>query len=417
MTASGPTNLGRRTLLAATAASTIAAGTFASVRPARAQARDVIRIGVLNDMSGVYRDDGGPTGLACAVQAVEEFASANGIKVEVLNADHQNKADIGASITRQWIDRDGVDAIVDVPTSSVALAVATVCREKNRIMLNSGGGTSELTGAQCSPNTVHWTYDTYMLSNTPGEAMVKAGGDTWFLAVADYAFGQQLQRDITKIVTTAGGKIVGSMAYPFPETTDFSSILISAQASGAKVLCLCNAGGDTVNSIKQAQEFGVGRSMKIVPLLLQSTTVHALGLPVAQGLEFATSYYWDLNDRTRAFQARIAPKTPKIWPNMTQAGNYGSVTHYLKAVASLGAAAAKADGRATVAKMKAMPTDDDCFGPGMIRADGRALHPVYLMQVKTPAESRSAWDLLKLISTTPLGGGYRPMNEGGCPLV
>jgi branched-chain amino acid transport system substrate-binding protein len=408
-------SLSRRTLIgSAAAAATLPAGFRARAQTSR---DGIIRLGVLNDMSGVYRDDGGPTGLLCAQQAVEEFASANGLRVEVLNADHQNKADIGASITRQWIDRDGVDAIVDVPTSSVALAVATICREKNKVMLNSGGGTSELTGTQCSPNTVHWTYDTYMLSKTPGEAMVKSGGDTWFLAVADYAFGQQLQRDVTKIVTAAGGRIIGSAAYPFPETTDFSSLLISAQASGAKVLGLCNAGGDTVNSIKQAQEFGTAKSMRIVPLLLQSTTVHALGLSVAQGLVFATSYYWDLNDRTRAFQKRIGPKTPRIWPNMTQAGNYGSVAHYLKAAAAMGGAAAKADGRATVAKMKSMPTDDDCFGPGLIRADGRCIHPVYLMQVKSAAESKHEWDLLKTVAVTPMDQGYRPLTEGGCPLV
>jgi branched-chain amino acid transport system substrate-binding protein len=407
-------SLSRRALIGSTAAA-------ATLRAGRARAqgsRDgVIRLGVLNDMSGVYRDDGGPTGLLCAQQAVEEFASANGLRVEVLNADHQNKADIGAAITRQWIDRDGVDAIVDVPTSSVALAVATICREKNKVMLNSGGGTSELTGTQCSPNTIHWTYDTYMLSKTPGEAMVKSGGDTWFLAVADYAFGQQMQRDLTGIITRAGGKVIGSAAYPFPETTDFSSLLISAQASGAKVLGLCNAGGDTVNSIKQAQEFGTAKAMKIVPLLLQSTTVHALGLSAAQGLVFATSYYWDLDDRTRGFQKRIGPKTPKIWPNMTQAGNYGSVTHYLKTAAAMGGTAIKADGRATVARMKSMPTDDDCFGPGLIRADGRCIHPVYLMQVKSPAESKQEWDLLKTLSMTPMEQGYRPMADGGCPLV
>ena len=396
---------------------TAAATTLPSLAARAQSATPVIKLGVLNDMSGLYRDDGGPTGLLCAIQAVEEFASANGLKVEVISADHQNKADIGASITRQWIDRDGVDAIVDVPTSSVALAVATICREKNKVMLNSGGGTSELTGTQCSPNTIHWTYDSYMLAKAPGQAMVKSGGDTWFLAVADYAFGQQMQRDISKIVIAAGGKVIGNTPYPFPETTDFSSLLISAQASGAKVLGLCNAGGDTINCIKQAQEFGIGKSMKIVPLLLQSTTVHALGLPMAQGLVFATSYYWDLNDRTRAFQKRIGPKTPKIVPNMTQAGNYGSVAHYLKAAASIGAAAIKADGRAAVAKMKSMPTDDDCFGPGVIREDGRGIHPVYLMEVKTPAESKQEWDLLKVIATLSGDDGFRPMSEGGCPMV
>jgi branched-chain amino acid transport system substrate-binding protein len=409
--------ISRRGLIASTAA----AAALLPVARARAQtpatAGQTIKLGVLNDMSGNYRDDGGPTGVLCAKQAVEEFASAHGLTVEVLSADHQNKADIGASIARQWFDRDGVDAVVDVPTSSVALAVSTVCREKNKIMLNSGGGTSDLTGKQCSPNTIHWTYDTYMLSKSPGQSMVRAGGDTWFMVVADYAFGQALERDITQAVKQAGGRVLGRVPYPFPETTDFSSALLQAQASGAKVLGLCNAGDDTVNEIKQAQEFGLMKQMKIVPLLLQSTTVHALGLPVAQGLEFATSYYWDLNDRTRAFQKRIQPKSPRIWPNMTQAGNYGVVMHYLKACAAMGAGAAKADGRATVVKMKSMPTDDDCFGPGSIREDGRALHPVYLMQVKTPAESHQEWDLLKVVATTPADEAWRPMSEGGCPFI
>ncbi len=409
-------SLSRRSLVTTAAAS--AALLPLANRRARAQGQPpVIRLGMLNDMSGTYRDDGGPTSLACAKQAVDEFASANGLTVEVLNADHQNKADIGASIVRQWIDRDGIDAIVDVPTSSVALAIASICREKNKVMLNSGGGTSELTGKQCSPNTIHWTYDTYMLAKTPGTEIVKRGGDTWFLLKADYAFGQQLERDLTTAIEAAGGKIVGTVPYPFPETTDFSSMLVRAQASGAKVLALCNAGGDTVNCMKQAQEFGISQGMTVVPLLLQSTTVHALGLDVAQGSLFATTYYWDLNDRTRAFQKRIAPRAGAIWPNMTQAGNYGAVLHYLKAVKGMGVAEAKTDGRAAVAKMKSLPTDDDCFGPGTIREDGRALHPVYLMQVKKPAESKQPWDLLKVIGTAPADQGWKPLADGGCPFI
>ncbi len=407
-------SLSRRSLV--TTAATAAALLPLARRGARAQS-PTLRLGVLNDMSGTYRDDGGPTSLACAKQAVDEFASANGLTVEVLNADHQNKADIGVSIVRQWFDRDGVDAVVDVPTSSVALAVASVCREKNKVMLNSGGGTSELTGKQCSPNTIHWTYDTYMLAKTPGTAIVKRGGDTWFILKADYAFGQQLERDLTTAVEAAHGRMVGEVPYPFPETTDFSSMLVRAQASGAKVLALCNAGGDTVNCMKQAQEFGLNQTMTIVPLLLQSTTVHALGLDVAQGSVFATTYYWDLNDRTRAFQKRIGPRVAPIWPNMTQAGNYAAVLHYLKAVKGMGVAEAKADGRAAVAKMKSMPTDDDCFGPGSIREDGRGMHPVYLMQVKKPAESKQPWDLLTAIDSVPAEQGFRSLAEGGCPFV
>jgi len=369
--------LTRRTLLSS---AVVAA---AVPRLSRAQTA-TIRIGVLNDQSGTYRDDGGPTSVICAKQAVLDFGlSGKGFNVEVLSADHQNKPDVGASIARQWIDQQGVDAIADVPTSSVGLAVNTVCREKNKIMLNSGTGTSDLTGPQCSPNTIHWTYDTYMLGKSTGQSIGKEGGDTWFFVTADYAFGQALERDTTNVITKLGAKVLGTVKYPFPETTDFSAMLVSAQASGAKVLGLANAGGDTENCIKQAQEFGLMKTMKVAALLIQSTGVHSLGLPTSQGLRWSESYYWDLNDRTRAFNDRVKGKTPNgIYPNMTQAGNYGAVLHYLKAVADMGVAAAKADGRAAVARMKAMPTDDDCFGPGRIREDGRALHPRYLLEAK-----------------------------------
>ncbi len=398
-----------------TAASIATALPFAR---ARAQSQ-TIRIGVLNDQSGQYRDDGGPTGVICARQALVDFGvSGKGLNVEIIAADHQNKPDIGATIARQWFDRDGVDAIVDVPTSSVGLAVSSICREKNKVMLNSGTGTSDLTGVQCSPNTVHWTYDTYMLAKSTAGNTVKEGGDTWFFITADYAFGQTLQRDATKIIEAAGGKVVGSIAYPFPETTDFSALLVRAQASGAKVLGLANAGGDTHNCIKQAQEFGVSQNMKIAALLMQSTVVHALGLEEAQGLRYSESYYWDLNDRTRAFNARIKDKTPNgIWPNMTQVGDYAATLHYLKAVADMGVAAAKADGRAVVDRMKAMPTDDDCFGKGYIRVDGRKIHPSYLFEAKKPSESKQPWDVAKVIATTPAEEAFRPLNEGGCPLV
>ncbi len=385
---------------------------------ARAQSQ-TIRIGVLNDQSGTYRDDGGPTAVVCARQALIDFGvSAKGLNVEVIAADHQNKPDIGATIARQWFDRDGVDVILDVPTSSVALAVSSICREKNKIMLNSGGGTSDLTGPQCSPNTVHWTYDTYMLAKSTAGNMVKNGGETWFFIAADYAFGQALLRDATKIVQQSGGKVVGSVAYPFPDTTDFSALLVQAQASGAKVLGLANAGGDTHNCIKQAREFGIGQSMKIAALLMQSTVVHSLGLEEAQGMRYSESYYWDLNDRTRAFNDRVKGKTPNgIWPNMTQVGNYAATLHYLKAVADMGVPAAKADGRAVVERMKAMPTDDDCFGPGRIREDGRKIHPTYLFEAKKPSESKQPWDVARVVATTPAEEAFRPLNEGGCPLV
>ncbi len=397
--------------------------TALSPRPARAQ-RTVIRIGVLNDQSGPYRDDGGPTGAACVRQAVQDFGdhssgggSSGGFDVEVLVADHQNKPDIGAGITRQWFDQAGVDVIVDVPTSSVALAVNTICREKNKVMLNSGAATADLTGIACSPNTVHWTYDTFMLARSTGGAMVRAGGDSWYFITANYVFGQQLQRDTSAVVRAAGGTVLGSREYPFPDTTDFSSLLLQAQASGAKVLGLCNSGNDTINCIKQAHEFGISKDMRIAAMLMYNSNVHAVGLPIAQGLLLTEAFYWDLNPRTRAWMDRIRPKTPNQWPNMVQAGDYAATLHYLKAVADLGPAQAKADGAATVARMKAMPTDDDCYGRGSIRADGRHIHPSYLFQAKAPEESRGEWDGLKLVATTPAEEAFRPLNQGGCPLV
>jgi branched-chain amino acid transport system substrate-binding protein len=403
--------LTRRTIMAATA--------IAAVPRVGCGQTPTIKIGVLNDQSGPYRDDGGPTGVVCTKQALEDFGvSGKGWNVEVIAADHQNKPDVGVTIARQWFDRDGVDAIVDVPTSSVALAVSTVCREKNKVYLNSGGGTSDLTGPQCSPNTIHWTYDTYMLAKSTGGATVWAGGDTWFFITADYVFGQTLQRDTAAVVTKAGGKVLGSVAYPFPETTDFSSMLVRAQASGAKVLGLCMAGADSENCIKQAHEFGIPETMTLAAMLIQVRGVRALGLETAQGLRWSESYYWDANDRTRAWNEKVRVKTPGgVWPNMTQAGDYGATLHYLKAVADMGVAAAKADCRAVVERMKAMPTDDDCFGPGKIRADGRALHPVYLLQAKKPSESKQSWDVAKIIATTPMDEAFRPLNEGGCPLV
>ena len=398
--------------------STLAASSLLLPAVARAQT-PTIRIGVLNDQSGPYRDDGGPTGVVCAKQALLDFGvSGLGFNVEVLVADHQNKPDVGVSIARQWLDRDGVDAIVDVPTSSVGLAVNTVCREKNKVHLNSGTGTSDLTGPQCSPNTIHWTYDTYMLGKSTGGATVKAGGDSWFFITADYVFGQTLQRDTAEIVKKTGGKVLGSIAYPFPETTDFSSMLVRAQASGAKVLGLAMAGADTENCIKQAHEFGLNTTMKIAALLIQVRGVRALGLDTAEGMRWSESYYWDLNDRTRAWNDRVKTKTPNgVWPNMTQAGDYAATLHYLKAVQSMGVAAAKADGRAVVERMKAMPTDDDCFGPGKIRPDGRALHPCYLLEAKKPSESKHSWDIAKIVATTPMDEAFRPMEEGHCPMI
>ncbi len=400
----------RRTLLGTAG---LGAASLALPRPGRAQ-QNVVRIGVLNDQSGPYRDIGGMLGVAAVKQAVAEFGG--GMQVEVVAADHQNKPDIGVGIARQWFDRDGVDLIVDVPTSSVALAVNNVAREKNRAYINTGAATADLTGVQCTPCTIHWSYDAYMLARSTGGAMVAAGGDSWYFITADYVFGQQLQRDATQFVTASGGKVTGASLYPFPGTTDFSSFLISAQASGAKVLGLCNAGADTVNSIKQAAEFGLTRKMKIAALLMYINDVHGLGLEAAQGLYLTESFYWDMNDRTRAFTKRMQARMPATTPNMSTAGNYAGTLHFLKAVQDLGIGA-KSDGAAVVARMKAMPTDDDAFGQASIRADGLALVPSYLFEVKTPAESKYPWDYFKQVTATPADKAWRPLSEGGCPLV
>jgi branched-chain amino acid transport system substrate-binding protein len=403
--------LSRRSVLtAATAAS------LPLIRPARAQASS-LKIGVLNDQSGPYTNTGGLTSVACVKQAVEDFGS-HGFDVEVITADHQNKPDLASSITRQWFDREGVDMLIDVPTSSVALALQSICKEKNKVYINSGAASSALTGEQCSPNFVHWTYDTYMLGKSTGGAMVKAGGDTWYFLTANYAFGMQLQADTTGFITAAKGTVKGASRYPFPDTTDFSSFLVQAQASGAKVLGLANAGADTVNSIKQAHEFGLNSTMKIAALLMFITDVHALGLNVASGLTLTESFYWDVNDRTRAWTKRVLPKTPNNYPNMIHAGCYSGALHYLKAAAAMGGAApAKKNGVATVNKMKAMEVDDDCFGKTKIREDGRNLVPAYLFEVKKPAESKGPWDYYKLIATTPGNEAFRPLAEGHCSLV
>ena len=400
----------------------LAAGAGLAALPARrgrAQAAPTIRLGVLSDFSGPYRDWSGPTTLACVNQAVAEATAAYpGLRVEVLQADHQNKTDVGANTVRQWFDQRDVDAVVDCNNSAVGLAVSGVAREKNKVFLASGASTAALTGAQCSPNTVQWTYDTYMLAKATSQAMVKAGGESWFFITADYAFGHQIEKDATGFIAAAGGKVLGAARYPFPQTTDFSALLLQAQASGAKVLGLANAGTDTVNSVKQAQEFGLQkRGMKVALMLAYLTDIHTMGLPVAQGLVLTESFYWDLNDRTRAFWGRMKGKTGAFCPNQMNAGGYSATLHYLKTVAQMGTAEAKVSGRDTMARMKAMPTDDDCFGPGTIRADGRKMHPAYLFQVKTPEASKGAFDYYTLLGTTPAEQAFRPLTEGGCPLV
>ncbi len=404
-------SLSRRTLLGSATAS-------AALPVLRARAQQPgLRIGVLTDLSGPYQDTTGQTSVVCAQQAVQDFAASHGLAVEVLSADHQNKADVGAGIARQWFDRDGVDLILDVPNSAVALAVNGVAREKNKVFVGVGVATTSLTGDQCSPNTVQWTYDTYMLAHSTGGALVRAGGTSWFFIGADYTFGHTLAQDTGAVVTAAGGKVKGSAFYPSPGTTDFSSLLLQAQASGARVVGFANSGAETINCIKQAAEFGLTPAIRLAALLMYVTDVHALGLDAAQGLTLTETFYWDMNDRTRAFAARVLPKTPRNMPNMVHAGCYAGALHWMKAAADLGVAQAKASGAATVERMKAMPTDDDCFGAGSIRADGRKLHPAFLFEAKKPAESKGAWDLMRLVATTPADQAFRPMSAGGCALV
>jgi branched-chain amino acid transport system substrate-binding protein len=383
---------------------------------AQAQYSDgTIKIGVMNDMSGTYSDLSGQGSVVAARMAVEDFgAAAKGMKVEIVSADHQNKPDVGSNVVRTWIDVDKVDVVVDVPTSSVALAVNEIVRDKNKVFLVSGAAASDLTGAKCTPNTIHWTYDTWALANGTGKAIVKTGGDTWFFLTADYAFGHALERDTSAVVEKNGGKVVGRVRHPFPGT-DFSSFLLQAQSSKAKIIGLANAGSDTINSIKQASEFGITKSgQNLAALLAFITDVNALGLPTAQGLIMTEAWYWDLNDANREFAKKFAPQFKGVHPTMVHAGVYSAVTHYLKAVEAL---KSDADGKAVVAKMKEMPTDDKLFGKGTVRADGRKIHPMYLFEVKTPAESKGPWDYYKVRATIPAEEAFRPMAEGGCPLV
>jgi branched-chain amino acid transport system substrate-binding protein len=373
-----------------------------------------VKIGVLNDRSGLYADVTGEGSVVAAKMAVEDFGAAGkGMNVEVVSADHQNKADAGVNKAREWYDQDGVDAIFDVPNSGVALAVSALTQEKNKVFINSGAATSDLTGAKCSPNTIHWTYDTWELAHGTGAATVKAGGDTWFFLAADYAFGQALERDTSAVVIAEGGKVLGGVKHPL-NTQDFSSYLLQAQSSAAKVIGLANAGGDTINAIKQAAEFGIVRGgQKLAGMLVFITDVHSLGLKTAQGLVLTSVFYWDLNDGTRAFSDRFMKVTNRR-PTMVQAGVYSSVLHYLKAVQAVGSAK---DALKVVAKMKEMPADDPVLGKGTVRADGRVLHDSYLFEVKKPEESKGPWDYYKLVSITPAEKAFRPMSEGGCPLV
>ena len=390
----------------------IAASIVGLLMASAAHAQTSIKIGVLNDRSGIYSDITGEGSAIAAQMAAEDFGTDKGITVEVVSADHQNKPDVGSNIARQWYDTENVDVIADVPTSSVALAINDITREKNKIFLNSGAATSDLTGSKCSPNTVHWTYDTWALANGTGSAMVNAGGKTWFFLTADYAFGHALERDTSAVVVANGGEGLGVVRTPFPGT-DFSSFLLQAQASGAQVIGLANAGGDTINSIKQASEFGITQGgQALAGLLMFVNDVHALGLDVAQGLVLTESFYWDLNDQTREWSARFEEKTGKK-PSMIQAGVYGAVLHYLKAVEAAGTK----DAEAVMAKMKEMPTDDPLFGKGVVRQDGRKVHPMYLFRVKTPDQSKGEWDLYETVAPIPADKAFRPLADGGCELA
>src|SRR2546421_5412328 len=386
-----------------------------AIGAAHAQISDgVIKIGVLNDQWSLYADLSGQGSAVAARMAIEDFGAAKkGMKVEVISADHQNKPEVGSSIARQWYDVDKVDVIVDVPTSSVALAINQVTREKNKAFLVSGAAASDLTGKACSPNTIHWTYDTWMLAHGTGSAIVKTGGKSWFFLTADYAFGHALERDTEQVVTQSGGKVVGKVRHPL-NSQDFSSFLLQAQSSKAQVIGLANAGGDTINSIKQAAEFGIVKGgQSLAGLLVFITDVHALGLDKAQGLILTETFYWDQNDRTRAFAKRFAPQYKGNMPTMIHAGVYSAVLHYLKAIE----AAKTDDGPKGIAKMKELPTEDPLFGKGSVRQDGRKIHDALLVEVKKPSESKGAWDYYKIRATIPADQAFRPEKEGGFSLI
>ena len=376
-----------------------------------------VKIGALSDQSGLYSDLGGPGSTLAAQMAVEDSGlTAKGWKIDIISGDHLNKPDVGVNIARQWFDVDKVDVIVDVPNSGVALAVSNIVKEKNGVFIDSGAGTSDLTNAQCTPNTIHWTYDTYTLAHGTGSALAKAGGDSWFFLTADYAFGAALERDTTAAVIAAGGKVLGGVKHPLG-TSDFSSFLLQAQASKAKIVGLANAGADTTTSIKQAAEFGLtAGGQKLAALLLFITDVHSLGLNTAQGLNFTETFYWDMNDQDRAFAKRFQDRMKNHgMPTMVHAGVYSGLLHYFKALEALGGN--PHDGAKVVAKMKEMPTDDPLFGKGSIQPNGRKIHPAYLFEVKKPSESKAPWDYYKLVATIPADEAFTPLDKSTCPLL
>ena len=405
-------SLSRRAVLQSAAGLSLAAATTA-----RAENLPLVRVGVCADFSGIYTDMLGPAGVECARQAVIDFAPEKaGFRAEILFGDHQNKADIGATLVRRWIDNDGVDMVIAGPNSAVGLAVSAVAHDKDRVCCGAAVTASEFTGKLCTPNTINWTYDAYMLSKAVASETVRAGGKTWYFISTDNAFGASLQRETSNFVADAGGRVLGSSKYAIG-TTDFSALLLAARATNADVLALAVGGDDLINTLKQAREFGLTDRMKIAALVTFLGDIHAAGLETMKALLFTNSFYWDLNDRTRAFTQRVLPRMGGSYPGMTHAGCYGITMHYLRTVAAMGAADAKKSGAATVARMKALPTDDDAFGPGSIRADGRAVLPAYLLQVKTPAESHKPWDYCKVLSTMAPQETVRPLAEVGCPFI
>jgi len=397
-------------------AAAIAFAAFAFSSPAFSDDKNV-KIGVLNDMSGLYADISGPNSVVAAKMAVEDSGlPAKGWKIEVLSGDHQNKPDVGVNIARQWIETDKVDVITDTNNSGVALGVSHLVRDKNAVLLNSGAASTDLTGKACTPNTISYTYDTYMLANGTGKALTKAGGDSWFFLTADYAFGHALERDTSVVVAANGGKVLGGVRHPL-NTSDFSSFLLQAKSSKAKVIGLANAGGDTTNAIKQASEFGiVSGGQKLAALLLFINDVHSLGLRTAQGLTFTESFYWDLNDQTREWSKRFQKLSPKgTMPSMIVAGVYAGVLHYVKTMEALGGN--PHDGAKVVAKMKEIPTDDPLFGKATLRIDGRRIIPAYLFEVKKPEESKYPWDYYKLVATISPEDAAKPLEASDCPLI
>lgn len=402
-----------------TALGGLAVAGLVSALPMRVRAQTpVIRIGVLTDMSGAYRDTGGPTAVACAKQAVQDSGVAErGIRVEIVVADHQNKADIGVGIARKWYEADGVDAITEVNNSSIAFGVSSLARERDKVFLASGPASVDLTGKACSPNTLHSALDTYCRARSTVGAIVRQGGDSWHFITPDYAFGKSLQEQASNIVTAEGGRVLGSSLYPFPTTFDFSSYLLAAAAQKPKVIGMANVAADLNNCLKQIREFGLNSSGTTIAVLAGFITeMRAMGLDVTQGLMLTETFYWDLNNRTRAFMDRIRPAVPENWPNSEAAATYSTVLHYLKSVANVGVDKSKASGLTVVDAMKRVPTDDDCFGTGHYREDGRLIVPTYLFQVKTPKESTGSWDIFKLIATTPAEQAFRPVAGSGCVL-